>query len=225
MRIPVVASLLQWRAVAMLAVLAASATAAYAIRTSPPIYADGATVIFYAAPKLAHSVGETSFDQSLIVTEAMLAQTTTAQVSVAAGAIQIQALPCNRSDLEYPDYAEQCATLTASSSSPAAAQQAFRLAYRALTSRLAGLQASSGVAARDRIRTYLVGTSGPVPQQGSRSRTLAGLALLTIISSVTVWRFFGFHPFGFHPFGLRNRRSRHGARRRARPNGDDRRLA
>lgn len=215
MRIPVVVSLSRGRAIAVLMVLIAAACATYDIKTAAPLYSDGATVIFYAAPKLADSVGETSFNQSLIVTEAMLAQTMISHVTSPAGTIQIQALPCNRSDLEYPDYAEQCATLTATSSGVAAVHQAFRLAYRALRSRLTKLQASSGVALRNRIGTYLVGTSGPVPQQGSRSRVLAGLALLTLIAALTVWRFFGLHPKWARP-----RRQRRGGRRRMRRPGD-----
>lgn len=217
MRIPVVASLWQARTIAVLAVLAVAAAATYAIKTAPPIYGDGATVIFYAAPRLADSVGETAFDQSLIVTEAMLAQTTTSQIRVTAGTIQIQALSCNRSDLEYPDYAEQCATLTATSTSPPGVRQAFSLAYRVLTSRLARLQAGSDVTARDRIRTYLIGVSGPVPEQGSRTRTYAGLVLLTLIGTVTVWRF-----LGFHPGRVRSRRSRRGGQRRVRRSGGER---
>jgi hypothetical protein len=211
MRIPVVASLRQGRAIAVLVVLIAAACTTYDIKTAAPMYSDGATVIFYAAPRLANSVGETSFNQSLIVTEAMLAQTMISHVTSPAGMIQIQAQPCNRSDLEYPDYAEQCATLTATSPSVASVHQAFWLAYRALRSRLTNLQASSGVAPRDRIGTYLVGASGPVPQQGSRARVLAGLALLTLIAVVTVWRF-----FGLHPGWARSRRHRRGGRRRTR---------
>ena len=79
--------------------------------------------------------GETSFDQSLIVTEAMLAQTMRV-MSPARPDDPDTSLPCNRSDLEYPDYAEQCATLTATSPSVASVHQAFWLAYRALRSRL-----------------------------------------------------------------------------------------
>jgi hypothetical protein len=193
MRIPVVASLKQGRVLAVAVVLIAAICTTYDIRTAAPPYSDGATVIFYAAPKLADSVGEASFNQSLIVTEAMLAETMMSHVPSPAGTIQIQALPCNRSDLEYPDYAEQCATLTATSPGVAAVHQAFWLAYRELRSRLAKLQASSGVVPQNRIGTYLVGMSGPVPQQGSRARVLAGLTVLTLIGMVTVWRFFALH--------------------------------
>lgn len=181
------------KAVAVLVVLTIAAGAVYDVRTTPPPYADGGTVIFSAANRLARSVGVPNFDQSLITTEVMLAQTMAGQVRTADGTTRLQAVPCNSSDLEYPDYAEQCATLTTTAPDAAAARQAFSLAYRLLTARLATLQAASGVVARNRITTYLVGLSGPIPQQGSKARVLAGLALLTLIGVLTVSRFIAQH--------------------------------
>jgi hypothetical protein len=177
----------------VLSVLTLAAGAVYDVRTTPPPYADGATVIFTAADRLAQSVGVPNFDQSLITTEVMLAQTMTGHVRTPAGTTRLQAVPCNTSDLEYPDYAEQCATLTTTAPGAAAARQAFSVAYRLLRARLATLQAASGVVPRNRIRTYLVGISGPLPQQGSKARVLAGLALLTLIGVLTVSRFAARH--------------------------------
>jgi hypothetical protein len=189
MRYLATTAMIRWKAIPMVAVLIVAAGAAYDVRTSPPPYADGATVIFSAADRLAHFVGEPNFDQSLIITEVMLAQTMTGQVRTRGGTTQLQALPCNRSDLEYPDYAEQCATLTTSARGAADARQALSLAYRLLSLRLTKLQAESGVVPGNRIRTYLVGISGPVPQQGSKVRVLAGLAILTLMGTLTVSRF------------------------------------
>ncbi len=181
------------KALAVLVVLILAAGAVYDVRTTPPPYTDGGTVIFSAADWLARSVGVPSFDQSLIITEVMLAQTMSGQIRTADGTTRLQALPCNTSDLEYPDYAEQCATLTTTAPGAGAARQAFSLAYRLLTVRLAKLQAASGVVSRNRITTYLVGMSGPIPQQGSKARVLAGLALLALIGVLTVSRFIERH--------------------------------
>jgi hypothetical protein len=199
-------------AITVLAVLTVAAGAVYDVRTTPPPYADGATVIFSAASRLAQSVGVPNFDRSLIITEVLLAQTMTGHVRTPAGTTELQALPCNRSDLEYPDYAEQCATLTTTAPGPAAARQALSLAYRLLSARLVKLQAASGVVPRNRIRTYLVGISGPLPQQGSKARVLAGLALLTLIGGLTVSRFAARHGGGTWRF--RRRRSGHRHSRR-----------
>jgi hypothetical protein len=194
-------------AITVLTVLTLAAGAVYDVRTTPPPYADEATVIFTAAHRLAQSVGVPNFDQSLITTEVILAQTMTGHVRTPAGTTRLQALPCNTSDLEYPDYAEQCATLTTTAPGAAAARQAFSLAYQLLRARLAKLQAGSGVVPRNRIRTYLVGISGPLPQQGSKARVLAGLALLTLIGGLTVSRFAARHGGGTWRF--RRRRSGH----------------
>jgi hypothetical protein len=198
-------------AITVLAVLTLAAGAVYDVRTTPPPYADEATVIFTAAHRLAQSVGVPNFDQSLITTEVILAQTMTGHVRTPAGTTRLQALPCNTSDLEYPDYAEQCATLTTTAPGAAAARQAFSLAYRLLRARLAKLQAASGVVPRNRIRTYLVGISGPLPQQGSKARVLAGLALLTLLGVLTVSRFAARHGGTWR---LRRRRSGHRRSRR-----------
>ena len=184
---------LRRRVMSAAAVLIVAAGAGYDIKTAPPPYADGATVIFSAAGRLAHFVGEPNFDQSLIITEVMLAQTMSGHVRTADGTTQLQSLPCNRSDLEYPDYAEQCATLTAIAPGAAAARQALALAYRMLSGRLAALQSEFRVISRNRIHTSLVGMSGPLPQQGSKARVLAGLALLTLMAVLTVSRFAAYH--------------------------------
>ena len=138
-------------------------------------------------------MGKPNFDQSLIITEVMLAQTMSGDVRTAAGTTRLESLPCNRSDLEYPDYAEQCATLTAIAPGAAAARAALVLAYRLLSGRLARLQTEFKVVSRNRIHTSLVGLSGPLPQQGSRARVLAGLALLTLMAILTVSRFAAYH--------------------------------
>jgi len=185
------AALMFRKTIAVSVVLIISAGTAYDIKKTSELDSDGATVIFFAAHQLAQSPEQTdSIDVSLIATEVMLAQTTMKYVSTAAGKVQIVAFPCNRSNLEYPDYEEQCATLTATAPGAVAVHQAFWQAYRVLRSRLMRLQIRSGVPRRNRIRTYLVGISGPVSQPGSRVRVLAGLGVLTLIGILTVLRFF-----------------------------------
>ena len=179
------------KSLAVFAVVAIAAAAAYDIKTTPPIYSDGATMVFYVTRQMTTSPErENSINQSLVTTEVMFSQTTADYIKTIAGKVQIVAFPCNRFNLEYPDYEEQCATLTATGPGATAADRGFFLAYQVLKSRLMRLQASAGVRPRDRIRTYLVGVSGPEPERGSRARVFAGLGLLTIIGVLTVSRFF-----------------------------------
>lgn len=174
----------------MLAVLGLLAGVAYDIRTSPQVYSDGATMIFYVTRQMAKTPEQVnSINQSLVTTEVMFAQTTPEHVGTSAGQVQMVAFPCNRFNLEYPDYEEQCATLTATALGAAAVYRGFWLAYRMLKARLMRLQAGVKVRPADRIRTSLVGISGPQPDQGSRARVFAGLGLLAMIGILTVSRF------------------------------------
>ena len=147
-------------------------------------------MIFYVARQMAKTPKQVnSINQSLVTTEVMFAQTSPEHVGTSEGKVQIVAFPCNRFNLEYPDYEEQCATLTATAPGAAAVQRGFWLGYRMLKSRLMRLQAGVKVRRADRIRTYLVGISGPQPEQGSRARVFAGLGLLALIGMLTVSRF------------------------------------
>jgi hypothetical protein len=216
-RFPGPAALRFRKTMAVIAVLIISAGAAYDIRRAPELESDGATVIFFVAHQLARSQPQAdSINESLVATEVMLSETTMESVSTPAGKVQIVAFPCNRSNLQYPDYEEQCATLTATAANVAAVRRAFWQAYRVLRSRLLKLQISSTVPVRNRIQTYLVGVSGPVAQAGSRARVLAGLAVLTLIGMLTVSRFLTLRR---SRVAVRRRRffALHGSRARARP--------
>jgi hypothetical protein len=218
------------KTIAVIAVVIISVGAAYDIRRAPKLESDGATVIFFVAHQLARSQPQAdSINESLVATEVMLAETTMEYVSTPAGRVQIVAFPCNRSNLQYPDYEMQCATLTATAANAAAVRRAFREAYRVLRSRLLRLQISSTVPARNRIQTYLVGVSGPVAQAGSPARVLAGLAVLTFIGMLTVSRFLTLRRsrvparrrrfFALHGNRARARRDRSARRRHAQRTG------
>jgi hypothetical protein len=142
------------KGLAVFAVVVIAAGAAYNIKTTPPIYSDGATMIFYVAHKIRTSPERgNTINQSLVTTEVMFSQTTAEYVNTVAGKVQIVAFPCNRFNFEYPDYEEQCATLTATGPGATAVYRGFWLAYQVLKSRLMKLQANAAVRPRDRIRT------------------------------------------------------------------------
>ena len=194
MSVSVTAALTRCRILAWLAVLIIIAGTGYDIKTARPTYSDGATVVLSLRHPMTNSPAKAnSIDASLVATEVMLAQTTIGHADTSAGKVQIIAFPCNRSNVEYPDYEEQCATLTATAATPAAVYRAFWLAYRTLKSRLLRLQASVRVTPHNRIRTYLVGISGPVPQPGSRTRVYGGLGLIGLLGILVTSRFFALH--------------------------------
>lgn len=159
----------------------------YDIKSSPPTYSDRATVIFSAASGLVSPSRHPAAGPSLVVTEVMLTEglLTKSAPAVArsgGGTGSISAVPCNQYSMQFPDYSEPCAALTATAPQAAVAQRTFWLAYRVLAGRLRELQAHSGVRPRNRIYTRLVGSTGPVPQRGSHPRVYAGLAMLALLS-------------------------------------------
>jgi hypothetical protein len=169
---------------------------AYDIKSSPPTYSDSATVVFSATGGLVSPSRHPAASSSLIVTEVMLTEGLLTQSGLArahGGGAQgsISAVPCNQYSMQYPDYAEPCAALTATAPQAAVAQRTFWLAYRLLTTRLRELQMRSGVRPRSRIYTWLAGSTGPVPQRGSHARVYAGVALLALLSLLAVSGLFG----------------------------------
>ncbi len=218
MSVSVTAVLMRCRILAWLTVLIITAGVGYGMKTAGPTYSDGATVVLSLRHPMTNSPAKAnSIDASLVATEVMLAQTTIGYASTSAGKVQIVAFPCNRSNVEYPDYEEQCATLTASAGTPAAVYRAFWLAYRAMKSRLLRLQASVRVTPYNRIQTYLVGISGPVPQPGSRTRVYGGLGLLGLLGILLTSRFFALRRRSARSRQrpARSGRRRHAGRRRA----------
>jgi hypothetical protein len=188
----VTAILVRFRvAVAWIVVLIIAAGAWHDIKAAEPTYSDGATVIFSLRHPMTNSPAKVNIiDESLVATEVMIAQTTVQYIKIAHAKVQIVAFPCNRSNVEYPDYEEQCATLTATAPGPAVVHGAFWLAYRMMESRLLRMQVNARVIPRSRIQTYLVGMSGPIAQPGSRTRVYAGLGMLALIGILVVTRYF-----------------------------------
>jgi len=199
---------LRRRLLAVMVVLMLAAGVGYHLRKTPPIYSDSATVVFRVKKSVMWSNVHTTPAKSLITTEVMITQDLMSpsarhRVSAAGGTARFSLSPFNTYNLQFPNYAEPVATVSATSLSPAAARRTFRLVLGFLRKRLATMQARAGVPPRDRIRTYLVGRAGPVTQRGSPARVFAGLALLTVVAAVMISAFAG---------GRRDRRRARSAR-------------
>jgi hypothetical protein len=188
------AALLRRHLAAVVAVLLLAEGALYQVRHTPPLYTAGATVVFGTADSLTSRRAGQQETLSLIATETMMARLMTSQPARAAvrargGSGQYQVDPVNLSNMQYPDYADPMAALTAAAPGPAAAQRTFAAVYAVLASRLAALQAQANVPARQRIGVHLIGDSRPVAQPGSPARVFGGLLLLTIMAVFLVVNF------------------------------------
>lgn len=186
--LPAVAPLNRHR-LAMLIVLVMAAGLAYLLNTAPTSYSDSSTVVFSAT--FAQINPSPALAQSLIASETMMAETMTspammAQVRASGGTAPFTMVPFNVYNMQYPDYAEPTATLTATSVSEADAQRTFRIVLQVLTKRMTSIQADAGVPAKNRIRVNTAGSTGTLVQPGSRARAFGGLLLLTLIAAISV---------------------------------------
>jgi hypothetical protein len=189
--LPAVAPLGRHR-LAMAIVLVMAACLAYLLKNAPTSYSDSSTVVFSAA--YADVNPSPALAQSLIACEAMMSETMTSpgitqEVRAAGGTAPFSMVPFNVYNMQYPDYAEPTATLTATSVSEAAAQRTFRIVLRLLGQHMATIQADAGVPEENRIQVNTAGSTGTLVQPGSRARAFGGLVLLTLIAAVSLANF------------------------------------
>jgi hypothetical protein len=189
-----IAALMRRHLLAVTVVLLIAVAVGYDFGNTPPAYSESATVVFTAKNSPAGSRSNPSFIVPLIATEVMMAQTLTSppgqsQVRAAGGTASFQLVPSNLYSLQYPNYDEPDATLTATSQRPADAHRTFMVVLRLLGQRLTAMQAQAHVPLRGRIREYLVGDTGLASQPASATRVLAGLALLTLVGVFMVASF------------------------------------
>jgi hypothetical protein len=188
------AGLMRRHLLAMTAVLVIAAGVGYGLRRTPSLYSESASVIFTVQGSFADSRPSASYLPSLIATEVMMAATLMAppwqsKVGDANGKASFALTPLNSYSLQYPDYYEPGATLTATSERPVDVQRTFALALQILGQRLAAMQAQARVPASDRIQARLVGKGALTAQPGSPTRVLAGLLALAVIALFTVVNF------------------------------------
>ncbi|HEY6277306.1 MAG TPA: hypothetical protein VIX86_13355 [Streptosporangiaceae bacterium] len=176
-----------WRArAAAAAVLVLAAGAGYAIHTSPTSYTDGATVIFVAPKYLNTPKKYAWYAPSLIASGATITQLLASPgsrrvIRAEGGTGTYQIALVNLYNEDYPDYANPIATLTASSTDPAAAHRTFQAAVHLLVRLLAQGQAQNGVPPGRRIYAQVTGDTGTLSQAGSAKRVYGGLLLLALV--------------------------------------------
>jgi hypothetical protein len=182
------------RLAAIVVVLFLAAGIRYEIASSPPVYAESASVVF-SLPKSVNSANAyIIFVSSLIssgqaMSQILMSPQAQRRISEAGGKADVSLALVNLYDEEYPNYGLPLATLTTSSTVAANVHETFVIAARELGQLLTGWQARVGVRPRNRISAEIIGDTGPVVQAGSSKRVSAGLVVLALAGISTLWGF------------------------------------
>jgi hypothetical protein len=191
----VIGSLVRRHWLLVVAVMLVATCVGYNLKSSALRYSESGTVLFTVGSSVQNATTLEASDRDPIIateimmTEQMTSQLERARIRAAGGTAQFELTPFNLYDLQYPDYAEPIATLTATSPRWPTAMRTFGLAFRDLSALLARIQAKVGISRKDRIRVLITDEEGPIKQSGSRIRVLAGVALLAIVASFTIANF------------------------------------
>jgi hypothetical protein len=202
-----ITALVRRHATAIAIVLILAAGLAYLFKHADPGYAETATVAF-VAPEI--QPGTSPFRRSLLVMDELMANSVMSargqqQIRSAGGTAHYEVAQVNLNNEELPYYAVPYVTVTATSASAAAAGDTFSAVMKVLQDDLATLQAQQGAKPNAWIWLRPIAPpNGPVAQIGSPTRTLAGLAVLTVIASLLTAKFLDRHPFRLGDF-LRER--------------------
>jgi hypothetical protein len=179
------AGLLARHAVAAAAVLALTAAAAWAVVSAPSLYSESVTVVFTGPGGITAGAPGQSLRSSLIDTELMVSDLLASPDAKAAirqegGTAPYSVTPFNLYSMQYPDYAQPFATLTAASPAELQVRRTFGAARRLIRARLTQFQERAGVPARQRVRVHFTAATPMAAQRGSRVRVFAGLAALSV---------------------------------------------
>jgi hypothetical protein len=182
-----IAGLLARHAAAATAVLALAAATGWAVVSAPGQYSESVTVVFTGPRGIAALPPGQSLRRSLIDTEIMMSGVMASPAVKAAirqegGTAPVTVTPFNLYSMQYPDYAQPFAALTAAAPEEARVRRTFGAAMRLLRARLTQFQKQAGVPAPQRVRVHFTAAAPMVWQRGSRVRVFAGLAALTVVA-------------------------------------------
>jgi hypothetical protein len=192
-----IAALLRRHVAAVLVIVAIAASVGYALHRAPIEYQNSATIVFAAPASTMFPNPLASLSDTLVDTAGTLAVTGMSSqvqedVQRAGGTTSYDVELVNSYNLEYPDYSDPYVTITANAPSPGQAQLTFNLVTQFLLRDL--LLDQADVLPVNRISARVIGASGPLSQQGSAKRVLAGLLMLTVVAIFSVACFLDRHP-------------------------------
>jgi hypothetical protein len=195
------AALARRHLIAVAIVLVVVAATAYTFKHTPPTYTESATVVLKApGPNPYWTFGAPLITAGEVTVDWMTGAQGEQQLSRDGVSGDYDVGMVNYANMEYPDYAVPYVAVSASGPSPAAAHQAFVTVVRVFDSYLAARQ--DNIVPAVWITTTIVGDTGPIIQSGSRLRTFAGLAVLTLVAAYLLTRFLDRHPI--RPSALRH---------------------
>lgn len=185
-------ALMRRHAVAVGMIILIASCLAFHFATTKPMYLDSATLAFTAGSFRADR-GEVVMSQ--VMTSAMMSKDTQSQVWKDGGTAAYDVALVNLNNENYPDYGDPYVTVTTSSRDPVQTQHTFSVVMQVLTDELAMRQTQAGADSNFRITANMMTDSGgPIIQPGYRTRTFAGLAVLTVVAAFLASTFLDRYP-------------------------------
>jgi hypothetical protein len=189
-----------WRhPIAVLVIIFCAVGVLHSIKNAPPSYGETGTMVFLPPYSGVHPNPYTAVGGSLTPTAGVIAAHLMSpqgqqQVTQAGGTAAYDLGLVNGYNLQYPNYSNPYLVITTTDTNADAVNRTFDIVTRMLTAEMTASQVASGVPKRDRIFTQLAGDTGPLLQQGSPKRSLAGIMILTIVAVFAATSFFDRHP-------------------------------
>jgi hypothetical protein len=206
--LPEIAGLLRRHFIAVLAVLIIAAGVAYGFKHAAPTYTENGTLVFVppisgAKPNPFEAVGGALTETAGTVAAQTMSPQGQQQIARAGGTAQIDVELLNSYNLQYPNFSNPYLTVSTTSKDFPAVHQTFTVVTKLLTDQFTAAQVRDGVAPNNRVVILLAGDTGPLLEQGSSKRALAGLIILTLIAIFAVASFFDRHPIRLLPSARR----------------------
>ena len=171
-------------AVIVVCILAIGVT--YSLEHANPGYEEAGTVVITGSPAMEKSALYTYANSLLamqdLVSVYMSGPGAEHSVRAAGGAGSYSVTLVNNNNEELPYYKNPYVNIVTSSPSAGISESTFTAVVSVLTKEVTTLQVEGGIASNEQIAAILSSRSGaPVSQRGSRVRSLAAIAILTII--------------------------------------------
>jgi hypothetical protein len=197
--VPEIVALMRRHMIVLMIIVVATAGLAFEIKHAPVTYEESATLAFTsrktsAKPNPYAALNNALIDAAGILTTLAMSAQNQEQIKAAGGTALFNITLANGYNLQFPDFNEPYATLSATSTSVAAVDRTFTLVVQLLHGELKARQNQVKVPGADRIEIHVLAATGPVPQLGSFKRVLAGLFALMLVIIFSVATFLSRHP-------------------------------
>jgi hypothetical protein len=199
--------------VAVLAVIILAVGVGLDIKTTPPAYEEGATIVFMAPGANPYStLGHELIPVASLMTATITSPEYLGKIRAAGGTADPSIAMVNLYSEQFPQYGVPYITISTESSDAAAVGRTFNIIVNMLRDLVSTRQAQAGVPRWSFISIRVIGDSGIQVPWGSRIRVLFGLSVLALIALFMVVMFLDRRTGGGQydrrlPAGLRTRMS------------------